>query len=119
MHEWRRRRDGCAPWTVVSKTDNRIIGWGGLYLDPFDPAWGVEVGYFFHPEAWGHGYATELVAACTDIADRVLQLPEVAAFAHPDNVGSQRVLKKAGFARVRFIPRMQRWLFRRDDCSAT
>jgi [ribosomal protein S5]-alanine N-acetyltransferase len=25
-HEWRRRRDGYAPWTVVRKSDCRIIG---------------------------------------------------------------------------------------------
>jgi ribosomal-protein-alanine N-acetyltransferase len=51
VHEWRRRHDGYAPWTIVTKADGRIIGWGGLYDDPFDPGWGVEVGYFFHPSA--------------------------------------------------------------------
>src|ERR1700676_1376056 len=52
VQERRRRRDGCAPWTVLTKAEGRIIGWGGLYDDPFDPGWGVEVGYFFRPAAW-------------------------------------------------------------------
>jgi len=52
-HEWFRRRDGCAPWIVVRRNDGRIIGWGGLYRDPFDRRWGVEVGYHFDPRAWG------------------------------------------------------------------
>lgn len=113
VHEWRRRRDGYAPWTVVTKADARIIGWGGLYDDPFEPGWGVEVGYYFDPAAWGRGYATELVAACTSLADDVLRLPEVHAFARPENAGSRRVLEKAGFEVVRFVPEMERLLYRR------
>jgi [ribosomal protein S5]-alanine N-acetyltransferase len=35
-HERRRRRDGYAPWTVMTKADGRIIGRGGLYDDPFE-----------------------------------------------------------------------------------
>lgn len=117
VHEWRRRRDGCAPWTIVTKAEGRIIGWGGLYNDPFDPGWGVEVGYSFHPSAWGRGYATELATACTAIADQILKLPEVKAFARPENVGSRRVLEKAGFEVERFVPEMERFLYRRGRPS--
>lgn len=98
----------------MRKDDKRIIGWGGLYDDPFDPGWGIEVGYFFDPLAWGQGYASELVAACMRFADDALGLPAIMAFAHPDNAGSRRVLEKAGFAQVRFVPDMQRFLFRRS-----
>jgi [ribosomal protein S5]-alanine N-acetyltransferase len=114
VHERRRRHDGYAPWTVVTKVDGRIIGWGGLYNDPFDPGWGVEIGYFFHPAAWGKGYASELVAACTEVADHTLSLPEVRAFAHPENTPSQRVLEKAGFKVDRFVPEMNRFLYSRS-----
>lgn len=113
-HEWRRRRHGYAPWTIISKADARIIGWGGLYDDPFDPGWGVEVGYFFDPAYWGQGYATELTAACTTLADNVLHLPNVHAFSHPRNVGSQRVLEKSGFQVVRFITEIDRFLYCRS-----
>ena len=112
-HEWRRRRDGYAPWTIVARTDGRIIGWGGLYEDPFAPGWGVEVGYFLHPICWGQGYATELLTACTRLADDVIRLPEIGAFARPENVASRRVLEKAGFAAERFVPELDRLLFRR------
>lgn len=112
-HERRRRRDGYAPWTILAKADHRIIGWGGLYDDPFEPGWGVEVGYYFHPDAWGRGYATELVRACTALADHSLALPEIRAFAHPENAGSRRVLEKAGFQVLRFVPEMERLLYRR------
>jgi len=118
VHEWFRRRDGYAPWTIAAKEDGRIIGWGGLYNDPFDPGWGVEVGYYFHPSAWGKGYGSELVSACMDVADRVLALPEVRAFARPENAASRRVLEKAGFEVVEFIPAMERLLFRRERQAA-
>ena len=94
-HEWQRRRSGYAPWTVVTKIGARIIGWGGLYDDPFDPGWGVEIGYFFEPAVWGQGYATELTSACTAFAANVLRLPETWAFAE-----------------VRFVPEIDRLLYR-------
>jgi ribosomal-protein-alanine N-acetyltransferase len=110
-HERQRRRVGCAPWVVVAKADNAIVGFGGLYEDPFDPGWGVEVGYFFAPGAWGRGYATELTRACLDLAARDRRWPELSAFAHPENIGSQRVLEKAGFQRSRFVSDMNRHLY--------
>jgi len=118
-HERRRRRDGYAPWTVVTRAQRWIVGWGGLYHDPFQPGWGVEVGYFFHPAAWGFGYASELMSACIDIADHALELREVRAFARPENVRSRRVLEKAGFGVVKFVPEMERLLYRRRrPCAA-
>lgn len=113
LHEWRRRRNGYAPWTIRTRSDERIVGWGGLYDDPFDSGWGIEIGYFFRPQVWGLGYATELTKACTAFVDRELHLHEVHAFAKPDNAGSRRVLEQAGFAMVRFIPEMERLLYRR------
>jgi [ribosomal protein S5]-alanine N-acetyltransferase len=112
-HDWRRRKDGFGPWTVRSKADGHIIGWGGLYVDPFDTRWGVEVGYYFHPSHWGRGYASELVAASAELADCTLNLPELWAFARPENQASGRVLEKAGFSVSRWVPEMERVLYRR------
>lgn len=111
-HEWQRRRLGCAPWTVRSRAEGAIIGWGGLFEDPFDRGWGVELGYWFAPSAWGRGYASELAAASIAEARDRLQLPELAAFARPENVGSCRVLEKAGFMRERYVPELERHLYR-------
>lgn len=111
--DWQRRRAGFGAWTILAREDNRIIGWGGLYQDPFEPGWGAEIGYFFHPDAWGRGLASELVATCLMQADGPLGLPALRAFAHPDNHASRRVLEKAGFALERPVPEMQRLLYRR------
>ena len=42
-----------------------------------------------------------------------LGLAHVAAFAHPDNAASRRVLERAGFEVERFVPAMGRYLYRR------
>lgn len=113
-HEWQRRRRGYAPWTIRSTADGAIIGYGGILEDPFDPGWGVEIGYWFARSAWGRGYATELTSASLAVARDHLRLPEIWAFAKPENLGSTRVLEKAGFERQRYVPEMERWLFRRS-----
>lgn len=113
VHEWRRRRDGYAPWTIVLKGSGRLIGWGGLYDDPFDPGWGVEIGYYFHPDVWGMGLGGELTAAAMHEADEVLKLPKIAAFARPENLPSRRLLEKAGFVEMRYVPEMERFYFER------
>lgn len=110
-HERQRRRVGYAPWVVVERLSGRIAGYGGLYDDPFDPGWGVEAGYFFAPWAWGQGYASELTRERLSLAGR-RSLDQVSAFAHPQNVASQRVLEKAGFEFERAVPEMNRRLYR-------
>ncbi len=108
-----RGRDGFAPWTPVTWETGRIIGWGGIHADPFDPGSGPEVAYLFHPDAWGQGFASELVAACTALADGPLALPQLRGFAHPGDAASRRVMEKAGFVEERFVPKINRWVFRR------
>jgi RimJ/RimL family protein N-acetyltransferase len=74
-----------------------VIGFGGLWLMPNWRRLGdvLNVYYRFQPEAWGHGYASEMVAAALEL---VPGLPAVARV-HPDNVPSQRVALRAGFER--------------------
>jgi RimJ/RimL family protein N-acetyltransferase len=36
------------------------------------------------------------------------------AFAHPENAGSRRLLEKAGFRILRFVPEMERVLYLRE-----
>jgi [ribosomal protein S5]-alanine N-acetyltransferase len=113
-HERQRRRVGCAPWVIAEKGIGATIGFGGLYDDPFDPGWGVEVGYFLAPAAWGKGYATELTRFCVALARDQARWPRLRAFAHPQNTASQRVLSKAGFAQERVVPEMNRLLYGLD-----
>ena len=112
-HEWQRRIIGHAPWTIARKADGAVIGWGGLYDDPFDRGWGLEVGYWFARSAWGQGFASELVNASLAFA-RERHVPLVSAFARPENGASCRVLEKAGFRCERYVESMARNLYRRE-----
>ncbi len=106
-HWWQARRLGFGCWTV--RHEGRVVGFGGLNDDPLEPGYGPEVAYFFAREAWGKGFAGELVAASLDRA-RELGLPAVRAFVHPANAASRRVLERAGFTVERWVPDMTRWL---------
>lgn len=110
-HEAQRAAQRCAPWVISEIISGRIIGWGGLYNDLFDPGWGIELGYFFAPSAWSQGYATELGLACIAMARFELKLPRLRAFTHPDNLASQKVLEKTGFTKKGFIQPMNRFLY--------
>ena len=110
-HHCQRRKLGFGPWTIVERARGQIVGFGGLLDDPFDPGWGIEVVYHFSRGAWGKGFATELANHSLLVAATRLRVPEVRAFAHPDNLGSQRVLAKAGFEKLRFVDSMNRFLY--------
>jgi RimJ/RimL family protein N-acetyltransferase len=117
VHERQRRRVGCAPWVIIEKQTNSTIGFGGLYDDPFDPGWGVEVAYSLAPTAWGKGYATELTRFCVALARLEARWPALRAFTHPKNTASQSVLLKSGFHKERFVPDMNRFLYRLELCG--
>ena len=103
-----RKNHGFAPWTVVLKAENRVIGWGGLGIDPHAPNWGPEVVYFLHPDYWGQGFASEVVAVSLEHGFGSLGLERIGAFARPENEASIRVLKKAGFLFRRYEPALGR-----------
>jgi len=57
------------------------------------------MGYVLAHTHWGQGYATEAAAAVLRFAREELGLQRVEATCRPDNVASQRVLRKIGMQR--------------------
>ena len=55
-----------------------------------------EVWFKLHPDFWGKGYGTEALKLILDFAFGDLNLHRVEAGCAVDNVGSARVLEKAG-----------------------
>lgn len=99
---------GYAPWTVVLRAQQTVIGWGGLNVDPHAPGWGPEVSYFVHPAYAGQGFATELVRASLAHGFDDFELTTIGAFASPANVASIRVLEKCGFRLLGDEPELAR-----------
>ncbi|HEX5625777.1 MAG TPA: GNAT family N-acetyltransferase [Saprospiraceae bacterium] len=94
---------GIGRWAVVEKSSNRFIGWSGLkkvtetvnhHINYYD------LGYRLIRSHWGQGYATESARAALAYGFDQLQLKEIYAAAHSDNLASQNILTKVGF---RFI----------------
>ena len=55
-----------------------------------------ELGYIFHQAFWSRGYATEATRALLDFGFGPLGLHRITATCRPENLGSARVLEKAG-----------------------
>ena len=103
-----RRANGFAPWTIVLRSTGRVIGWGGLNIDPAAPEWGPEVSCFIHPAYQGRGFASELVHRSLQHGFNDLGLKRIGAFAMPENEASIRVLTKCGFKFLRYEPALLR-----------
>ena len=72
----------------------QLIGTVGLAISSFDHQ--AEIGYWFGREYWGQGFCTEAVIAVIDYGFETLGLHRVFAQHISRNVGSARVLEKAG-----------------------
>jgi [ribosomal protein S5]-alanine N-acetyltransferase len=89
--EW--RLQGCGPYLVLSRTAGVLLGATGLSIAGDDHA---ETGYVFARDAWGFGYATEVLRAMIALG-RTIGLRALYAQCHPDHRASMHVLDKGGF----------------------
>lgn len=85
---------GYAMFSIIEKASDRCIG----QLGPWQPeGWpGTEVGWAFHKDAQGKGYATEAGHAAIDWAFESLGWDEVIHSIHPDNRASQALAIRLG-----------------------
>ena len=85
-------------WGMFDKHDGAFIG--SCLLRPYrHDHTKAEMGYSMEKKYWGKGMATEMAIAMVKLA---LENPEnngIVAVTVIDNIGSQRVLEKAGFKR--------------------
>lgn len=86
-----------------------VIGKVGLHRFP-------EIGYIFHPAAWGLGYASEALAPVIDRAFRVFGLPAIEADVDPRNDASLRLLHRLGFEETHRAERT--WEIGEDWCDS-
>jgi RimJ/RimL family protein N-acetyltransferase len=81
-------------WAVQLKDTTEFIGWCGLkYRKDLKL---IDLGYRFKRKFWGNGYATEAAQRTIEYAKDPLNLSEICAFAHIDNIASWKVLEKCG-----------------------
>ncbi len=102
--ESRRAPDGSSlwpMWAVTTREHGALIGC--VDADIEDDCLCTNFGYYFFPEFWGRGFATEAVQAA---ADHLLRqgVSQLVATVTVGNLASGQVLRKAGFSFSRIIP---------------
>jgi ribosomal-protein-alanine N-acetyltransferase len=84
-------------WFLISKKDDAKIGYIAHF--PASEQLGIEIGYVMLPSERGKAYCTEAVKIIVDYLFLSKDITRIQALTDVRNVGSQRVLKKAGFSR--------------------
>jgi ribosomal-protein-alanine N-acetyltransferase len=97
--EWGRWPAG--PYLVRSRADDELLGSAGLALDSESQA---STGYVLAKDAWGRGFASEILQAMVNLA-RDLGIRRLYAICHTEHRASSRVLEKAGFLREKVLHR--------------
>lgn len=77
--------------------DDTLIGTIGLFQVFRGPRESALLGYSLDREHNGKGYTTEATKLVVNFAFEILKLHRIEAGVMPDNIGSIRVLEKAGF----------------------
>lgn len=81
---------------LILKDTGEMIGHAGLVAQIIDDAFEIELGYWLHPDYWGHGYAFEAAQALLHYATEELELERVISVIQTKNVASIRIAEKNG-----------------------
>jgi RimJ/RimL family protein N-acetyltransferase len=90
-------------WGVAClKKSGQPVGFTGLSNFSFDVPFapGVEIGWQYHPEFWGQGYATEGAMALIRHGFEDCGLEKILAFAVLENSASIAVMKRLDMSRI-------------------
>jgi ribosomal-protein-alanine N-acetyltransferase len=86
-------------WGMFNKADGDFIG--SCLLRPFNNEPGIlELGYSMEQKYWGLGIGTEMAEAMVTYGFADKNTLEIVAVTILENIGSQRVLEKAGLKRT-------------------
>ena len=89
------REIGYAMWAVDDKTTGTFVGQCGIRpVDEGGPQ--IDLAYHYTRASWNKGYATEAVIAVLAYGLGPVGLDRIMAVAMPENIGSWRVMEKAG-----------------------
>jgi len=80
-------------WAIERREDGQVVG--GASLLPLQPDEEFEIGWALHPQAWGHGYATESGRALARWAfDQGIE--QVIALVRPANARAAAAVRRIG-----------------------
>ena len=79
---------------MIWKETGEVIGTAGLR--PLVGTDDIEVGYSLIPEFWRRGIGSEAARGWMDLGFGIHGLERIVAVAHPENIGSRRIMEKLG-----------------------
>ncbi len=85
-------------WGMFNNGDGDFIGL--CLLRKYDNPGQVELGYVMHQKYWGKGIASEMARILVSYGLTNTDAKEIVAVTTLENIGSQRVLLKAGMTRM-------------------
>jgi RimJ/RimL family protein N-acetyltransferase len=88
------KRYGFGLWLTEISASKTPIGLCGLIKR--DTQEDVDIGFAFHPDAWGKGYAKEAATACVAFARAQAKLTRLVAITLPNNQSSIKLLRAVG-----------------------
>ena len=97
---------------IIEKKDKTRIGLITHFIVKARPYELTEIGYFLIPSERKKGYCTEAAKIIVDFLFLTKQLARVQAITDEKNIGSQKVIEKAGFTQEGIIRKM---MYNRGD----
>jgi len=91
---------------IIEKKDKKRIGVILYFINKGGPYELLEIGYFLIPSERKKGFCTETVKIFVDFLFLTKQIVRIQAATITKNIGSQKVLEKAGFTKEGIIRKM-------------
>jgi RimJ/RimL family protein N-acetyltransferase len=93
--------NGIGRWAIIDKQTGNFVGWSGLKLMTTETNGHInyyDLGYRLIKKYWGKGLATETAFASLEYAFDKLNADAVYGMADVENMGSNKILRKAGLS---------------------
>jgi len=97
--EAKKRSTDKAYFAVCLQSTNQLIGNIYFALDGPEYLKTYTLGYVFHPQYQGKGYATEAAKAVLEYGFQTLRLHRIVAYCHQENVRSWKLLERLNMRR--------------------
>lgn len=87
---------GIGRYSVWEKSTRKLIGDCGIFNTTVNGKKEYDLGYIFHHDSWGNGYALEAAQACLDHAQKELDIKRVITNMASSHYASAQVARRLG-----------------------
>jgi ribosomal-protein-alanine N-acetyltransferase len=89
---------GFGLYAVENKLSGEFMGYTGFKIPTFNSFFtpSVEIGWRYHKNFWGHGFATEAATGCLQYGFNSLHFEKINSFTAEVNIPSEKVMKRIG-----------------------